>query len=261
MRRVLFFFFFFLSLFLLFWFDITIKEAFTQQQIELVVARYNEDMEWIKNEPFNSSPYIVYNKGPNSNFAKTNKFKEEIKLDNVGREIHSYLTHIINNYDNKSFADITVFLPGSVELSHKYDKANRLMNQIFKTSSNSDVFACTLSDVPVFDELKDFKIDNYISTNENNKKINTDASMQISDIRPYGEWYKSTFSNKNIDSKCATYNSIFGITRETILKNPKSYYEELNNQVNTHHNPETVHFFERAWSSVFYQSENTVEFV
>lgn len=240
---------------------VTIKEEFTQQQVEIVVARYNENMEWIKNEPFNTCSYIVYNKGQNSDFAKTDKFKEEIKLDNVGRETHSYLTHIINNYDNKSFADITVFLPGSVELSHKYDKANRLMNKILETSSNSDTFACTLSDVSVFDELKDFKIDNYMSTNENNKKLNTDASMQISDIRPYGEWYKSTFSNKNIDSKCATYNSIFGITRETILKNPKSYYEELNNQVNTHHNPETVHFFERAWSSVFYQSENTVEFV
>jgi hypothetical protein len=239
----------------------TIKEEFTQQQVEIVVARYNENMEWIKNEPFNASSYIVYNKGSNSDFAKTDKFKEEIKLDNVGRETHSYLTHIINNYDNKSLADITVFLPGSVELSHKYDKASRLMNKILETSSNSDAFACTLSDEPVFDELKDFKIDNSMSSNENNRKINTDASIQISDIRPYGEWYKSTFSNKNIDSKCVTYNSIFGITRETILKNPKSYYEELNNQVNTHHNPETGHFFERAWPSVFYQSENTVEFV
>ena len=238
---------------------VTIKEEFTQQQVEIVVARYNENMEWIKNEPFNASSYIVYNKGPNSDFTKTDKFKEEIKLDNVGREIHSYLTHIINNYDNKSLADITVFLPGSVELSHKYDKASRLLNKILETKT--DIFACTLSEAPVFDELKDFKIDNYMSTNERNKKINTDTSMQISDIRPYGEWYKSTFSNKNIDSKCATYNSIFGITRETILKNPKSYYEELNNQVNTHHNPETVHYFERAWPSVFYQSENIVEFV
>jgi hypothetical protein len=53
------------------------------------------------------------------------------------------------------------------------------------------------------------------------------------------------------------YNSIFGITTETILKKPKSFYEELIKQVNDHHNPETGHYFERAWESVFYPYINS----
>ena len=46
-------------------------------QVEIVVARYNEDLEWIKNEPFNKYKYTVYNKGPNENYVKTEKFKKK----------------------------------------------------------------------------------------------------------------------------------------------------------------------------------------
>ena len=41
-------------------------EKFTETpNIELVIARYNEDLNWLNEEPFNKYPYIVYNKGNN----------------------------------------------------------------------------------------------------------------------------------------------------------------------------------------------------
>ncbi len=61
----------------------------------LVIARYMEDLEWLQNENFKEYSYIVYNKGTNSNYCKTDKFLKEIKLPNVGREAHTYLFHII----------------------------------------------------------------------------------------------------------------------------------------------------------------------
>ena len=36
--------------------------------IELVVSRYNEDLEWLKDEPFNQYPCVVYNKGSNEEY-------------------------------------------------------------------------------------------------------------------------------------------------------------------------------------------------
>lgn len=48
---------------------------------------------------------------------------------------------------------------------------------------------------------------------------------------------------------------MFIITKETILNKEKSY-EHLLNQVNTHHNPETGHYFERSWETVFYPYSN-----
>lgn len=67
--------------------------------IDLIVSRYKENIDWISliNNNIN---VIIYNKF----------YDEKIKLQNVGREGHTYLTHIINNYDNLS--DFTIFSQG-----------------------------------------------------------------------------------------------------------------------------------------------------
>lgn len=64
----------------------------------IVVARYNENVEW--SQSFQN--VIIYNKG--ISLGTTN----EILLKNVGREGHTYYKYICDNYDNLS--DYTVFL-------------------------------------------------------------------------------------------------------------------------------------------------------
>jgi hypothetical protein len=67
----------------------------------IVVARYNESIEWTK-----SYNCIIYNKGdPIENTTNVTP------LPNVGREGHTYLHHIINHYDTLS--DYTMFLQGN----------------------------------------------------------------------------------------------------------------------------------------------------
>lgn len=53
-------------------------------KVSIVVSRYNENLGWINEYPFNQFKYIVYNKGDNDNFEKSNVAKI-IKLDNIGR--------------------------------------------------------------------------------------------------------------------------------------------------------------------------------
>lgn len=220
----------------------------------IVISRYNEDLNWLRNEPFNKYQYIVYNKGKNEDYYKSEKFKYEVKLKNVGRETHTYLTHIINNYINLD--DYTIFLPGSIELENRYQRTKRLFYKIGSENGSKDLFACVATFFPVVNVYKDFKIDKYLSSNKNNKTMNPDDSMKLSDIRPYSKWYETLFNNKNIDSKCFTQNSIFALTKDTILKKPLSYYQELIKQVNEHNNHETVHYFERSWETVFYPYSN-----
>lgn len=57
---------------------------------DLVVSRYNEDISWLSD--FTDYRIFLYNKG--------NPLEGSIKLPNVGREGNTYLTHIIDNYDN-----------------------------------------------------------------------------------------------------------------------------------------------------------------
>jgi hypothetical protein len=75
---------------------------------ELIIAVYNEDISWINN--INSvDKIIVYNKGDRNIFTN-NPNIEVIKLPNVGREAHTFIYHIVENYEK--LADHTIFLQG-----------------------------------------------------------------------------------------------------------------------------------------------------
>ena len=43
-----------------------------KNDVAVVVARYNESLSWLNEYPFSQFEYIVYNKGDNDNFVKTN---------------------------------------------------------------------------------------------------------------------------------------------------------------------------------------------
>ena len=105
------------------------RELFqSNKELECVVARYNENTDWFKEEPFNHFDMICYNKGPklpDNCFTETCKV---INLDNVGRCDHTYLYHIVSNYNQ--LAPITIFLPGSTQLQYKKAVATKLIKYI-----------------------------------------------------------------------------------------------------------------------------------
>jgi hypothetical protein len=61
----------------------------------IVIARYNECLNWIL--PYDDCT-IVYNKGDDN----IPPFSNVVKLENLGREGHTYLYHIITNYNKLS---------------------------------------------------------------------------------------------------------------------------------------------------------------
>ena len=68
-------------------------EKFDKTKINIVVARYTEDVEWTK--AYNDI-VTIYDKGLDNHPALSGA----IKIENIGREGHTYLHHIIENYDN-----------------------------------------------------------------------------------------------------------------------------------------------------------------
>ena len=216
-------------------------------EIELVISRFAETLDWVKEEPFNAYPYVVYNKGPDANYFRSDKMNKETQLQNVGRETHTYLKHIIDNYDG--LADITIFLMGSVELPNKHDRAVALVREIENTRTSK--FSCIKNMPSTLDTHHEFKLDNYMSSNQNNKSSNADDLIKPSDIRPFSEWHKSTFGADMKKHTCFSANAIMGVKRDDIQSRPKDFYEKLLTQVDSHHNPETGHYFERSWPEVF----------
>ncbi len=67
---------------------------------QVVVARHRENLDWIWRLPFHS---LVYNKGGDD-------LPRSISLPNVGREAHTYLTHIVKTYP--VFPTWNVFIQG-----------------------------------------------------------------------------------------------------------------------------------------------------
>ena len=87
-------------------------------QIELVIARFEEDLLWIRRVP-PSLRITIYNKGGSpalpSDFPKRMGVTAT-SLANVGREAETYLRHLVGRYD--SLAPLTVFCQG-----HPFDHA------------------------------------------------------------------------------------------------------------------------------------------
>ena len=74
---------------------------------ELVLALWDRDSSWI-NDVSQDVKIIKYNKNPN-----TLKADEIYLTPNVGRDVHTFFWHIVNNYDN--LADYTFFAQDYVE--------------------------------------------------------------------------------------------------------------------------------------------------
>ena len=92
-------------------------------KLEIVVARYNEELDWLKKIP-KTFKITIYNKGLD-NIKNVPSTATIIKLPNIGRESHTYLYHIIENYDK--LADKTVFCQGD-SIFHSPDFLKLLEN-------------------------------------------------------------------------------------------------------------------------------------
>jgi hypothetical protein len=219
-------------------------ELFDTSDILLVISRYNEDLKWLNDEPFNKYKNIIYNKGPNNNFIINENTKEIKKLPNIGRCDHTYLHYVIENYNN--LPNIVVFLPGSVNMDFKYDKASRLLEELDK--SNKNIFIGYKHN-DVKKELYDFELDKWEASDNANKAINNENKLELSSIRPFGKWFEHHFGDTVI--KYVTYSGILSVDKKTILRRPITFYQNLIKDVSNSSNPEAGHYIERSWLAIF----------
>ena len=92
--------------------------------IELVIAAYDRDINWVK-KLNDDIKVTIYRKG---DLGKS-EF-EEVKIENnVGRDVHTFFNHIVNNYDNLS--DYTFFVQ-DYPFDHWGNLIDVLNNNTFK---------------------------------------------------------------------------------------------------------------------------------
>ena len=213
--------------------------------IEIVVSRYNETLNWLNEFPFNQFNYTVYNKGENDNFIKTNVIKI-INLPNVGRCDHTYIYHIVNNYNN--LAPITIFFPGSIDgMEPKKQNAIKILRNIKKYKTA--IFLGTKSE-NIKKQFNNFTLDNWSCSDSSNVKLNSESKLCPALIRPFGKWFQYHFGDIVVKYWCIY--GIFSMHKLDIIKHPIERYQKLLSAVARHSNPEVGHYIERSWAAIFH---------
>jgi len=181
--------------------------------ISLIVAKYTEDISWI-NTINNSliNKIVVYNK-----FHKIEPY-----LPNVGREGHTYLYHIINNYNNLS--DYTIFCQGD-PIFHCNNFLDLIHN---KESYSKDImFLCP---------------QNYENIYGNFDKAHPTGL-------PMYYFFDLLFNIKlSINEKLKVYyGAQFIVHKQNITNRPKEFYEFLIKFLSYETNPIEGYIIERLW--------------
>ena len=205
--------------------------------LDLVVARYQEDLQWIDELHDIYTTKYIYNKGSPINI-------DNYSLPNDGREGYIYLYHVIQNYN--TLADITIFTQASAWSSDI--KKNKLLKTIDTVKKRKTSVIYGVKDPSYNKKTYDFTINNYKITNEENYKYNSDTSLTLSQYRPLGNWFTKHFPNETIE--CTSYHGIFAASRKDIQKRPVEFYKVLFAEA-SYKNPEIEHYFERVWKNIF----------
>jgi hypothetical protein len=225
---------------------------------DMVIARYKEDLQWlIKYQDKSFRNVYIYNKSEGDN-TKTGKDigciyngKECIKVDlaNEGRCDHTYLHHIVSNYDN--LADVTIFTKGSSDMHREKKKLAFTVDKVFETKDT--VMSVDNHPTALHIHAKDFQMNSYRASHPKNHHGIYDIhghKMKPASPRPFGKWFEKHFPGVTIYK--AIYSGVFSVARKHIHQHPKSYYQMFLKELEGHSNPEVGHYIERSWVAIFH---------
>jgi len=161
----------------------------------IVVARYTENVDWTKQFP----NVTIYNKG-----QKMEGYNE-IFLNNVGREGHTYYKHICDNY--YTLDDYTIFLQGN-----PFDHSPSIISNLHK----------------YLDRIKHEPLDfEFLSEHIVDSTFNLERGKYWQCAHIHTNWER-VFGVAVNDHEC-----IFGagaqfiVSKERIHRHPKSFYENI----------------------------------
>lgn len=226
----------------------------------LVVARYNEDCNWLL--PFKDIVHIQ-NKGEISDIPGDLHDKVH-QLDNIGLDQYCYLDYIVRNYENLEDeivfvqADITqhkdAIEPNSAILEYKTHTLN-VVDPHVEGMTSEEIVDHLFRQVRIHGFTLNAKI--YVRKNGNycvlrNTKVTKEYPDEEDTGMLFGDWFDKNIKRQMPEKERFLWfkNGIFGASKKYILTRPKSYYEDLKAQITTQRG-EVLHYLERSWYYIF----------
>jgi hypothetical protein len=163
--------------------------------ISIIVARYNENVEWSKE----FSNVIIYNKG-----NKLDNSYNEVFLNNVGREGHTYYKYICDNYEN--LAEYTIFLQG-----RPFDHSPNIISNLTKYVNNKELSI-------------DFE---FLSEEIHRSSLDLECRRYWQCKNIHKNWERIFGVHSNNQECIFGAGAQFIVSKKKILKNTKEFYENI----------------------------------
>ncbi|MBN1268478.1 MAG: DUF3431 domain-containing protein [Kiritimatiellae bacterium] len=196
------------------------------QAFELVVARYDEDLKWLRRVP-RDFRITVYDKGaippPPFHFPLS-----AFPLPNVGHEAHTYLHHIVTRYND--LAELTVFCQGK-PFDHVPD-FHRTLRRLARGHLTPPDFLWL-----------GFVIDRDDRAGSLFRRWHPDRTL------PMDEFWSALWNTHAPEHVVFYPGAHFAVTAETVRSQPLNFYRnalEVSGSL-----PDAGHCFERCWDRVF----------
>lgn len=191
-----------------------------KKTVNIVVSKYVKNIDWTRKLIY---PVTIYDKSPGGN------------LPNIGRETHTYLYHIIENYDN--LPDIIIFLQDApfdhvrgTDLISYINDINIYKDEKFLWFPNSYIYN------------QDSDIDPRAVTRENRKKLSEYIGI------PFEEKYEFCGGAQ------------FIVSKELILNKTKDFYQKCMETFDIFKDDSNLQgapwIIERLWTQIFKDYKN-----
>ncbi|KAF9872070.1 hypothetical protein CkaCkLH20_10407 [Colletotrichum karsti] len=215
-------------------------------RLGIVVARFKEPLEpW---SAVANSTY-VYAKGnvPQTNdTVKHSEFRSYIPLRNIGREGHTHLYHIANNYD--TLDEVMIFSQGD-----PFDLISPAVNttsQMVDKAMKLPIDDVTPFNPTLFHDLADWRKIDWNSS----KQSLWITPNQIKTLTPArytpAQFWTRVLGGRHPPAIRAMHGGTFAVRRETIWSLPRTVYTNALNEFDRANstNPEIGFFMERMWA-------------
>lgn len=227
-------------------FDDSGLKSESDSDVEIVVARYEEDLQWL----FPSGKRaIIYNKGKALDAETAAKFKAVVELPNVGREAHTYLYHIVNKWD--TLAKVTIFVQGRINDHCPIVYRHRLDSYVRELGRQASLYGVSKNACAhrkgLMSAIPEFKMSTFY------------PYIQDTGLT-YGVWLEAHVLRHLVPktSTCIPVPSfpqhlkwyigaVFAAERVAIKKTSKFIYEGLLEDLSGARDPESAYFMERTW--------------
>lgn len=192
--------------------------------LHLVVARYREELNWLRKVP-RTIGVTVYDKSGDD--VQPNA----VPLPNVGREAHTYLQHLVSHYDE--LAEYTIFCQGK-PFDHAYDFHKTLRGFAEKPDEIGEFrWLGHTIDTDTADGHRLFRT---WSKNDDGRGL---------DLRGF---HRQLFGIDGPERYAFVLGAQFAVRRDLVRRRPKAFYERaLEISVSF---PDAAHCFERTWDRV-----------